>query len=345
MGSEVKNKRILQIGFGAFGETHAAAWSAIGCRSLTIADPNPAALARAAALFPWAEQVADWRQALAQCQCVDILTPTDTHHSIAAAALDAGKDLFIEKPATVTAAEAADLLSRQRRGGSVVQCGLYYRHHPKALALKAELASGRLGRVRLMSGRFAGIKRARRDSGALHNDAVHFIDLFNWLSDELPQWVHAVTADHFARGLDDMAILQLGYPSGAKALIETGYAQPGRWADAVVPGAITSKEIAVSGTQGIAEVDFAAERFTIRRGSHRQVNGLWQPEFAPPEEVSAAAASAIDVLASELRTFLGHVASRSAPETDLQAGGLVPARIIEAAIRSAENEQTVQLVW
>lgn len=347
MAEEVKNKRVLQIGFGAFGQVHAEGWLRAGldARQLVIADTDQRALARAGALVAGATLVPDWRPAMSDVDCVDILTPTDTHYPIALAAIEAGRDLFIEKPMTIHAREALDLAHRANAAGVIVQGGLYYRQHPKARALKAEIAQGRFGALRLLTGRFAGIKRARNDSGALHNDAVHFIDLFNWLTGQRPRLVFALTRDHFRRGQDDLAILQLVYPAGTIATIETGYVQPGRWPDTVVPGAVTMKEIAVSGERAIAEIDFAAETSSLRPGGHVLRGGTWQPEFGDPVPLTFEVATPPEVLAGHFRSFLDHVALRSEPDASVMACGYVPARIIEAAILSAASEQAVHIDW
>ena len=273
--------RILQVGYGAFGATHLDAWAGLlPAARITVADPDAGARAAAAARAPGIATVADWRPVLAAVDAVDILTPTHTHHAIASAAIDAGRHVFLEKPMTVDAAEARDLQARAGRTGVTVQGGLYFRFHPKARALLALVRADGLGRLRFLQGRFAGFKRARGDSGALLNDAVHFIDLFDWMVGERPATVHAVTRDHFGRGSEDLALVTLVYSSGVVAHVETGYVQPGRWPDTVVPGAITSKEIQVSGSEGAVEIDFAAETMVRHRVRHALQDGLWRPVFA-----------------------------------------------------------------
>lgn len=216
---------------------HLDAWSSlVPAAGIIVADPDPAARAAAEARLPGVATVADWRDAVGRVGAVDILTPTGTHHPIAAAAIDAGRHVFLEKPMTVDAAEARDLQRRADAARVVVQGGLYFRFHPKARAARALVGEGAVGRLRFLQGRFAGFKRARGDSGALLNDAVHFIDLFGWLTGERPESVHAVTRDHFGRGSEDLALVTLLYPSGVVGHVETGYVQPGRWPDSVVPG-------------------------------------------------------------------------------------------------------------
>ena len=63
-------------------------------------------------------------------QAVDIVTPTTAHHQLAKQALGAGLHAFIEKPVTVTVAEAEDLLHAAEAAQRVVQVGHVERFNP-----------------------------------------------------------------------------------------------------------------------------------------------------------------------------------------------------------------------
>lgn len=343
--------RILQIGYGAFGATHLHAWRRLGLADrLVVADPRPEALEAVRALSPETGTVSDCRAALAEAEAVDILTPTDTHHAIARAALAAGCHVFLEKPAVATAAQGAELARLAAVAGRVVQVGYYFRFHPKTLALRALMAGGTLGAPRFLAGRFAGFKRGRRDSGALANDAVHFLDLFAWLVGRQPDTVHAVLRDHFGRGLDDFALVTLEWEDGPVAQVEAGYAQPGRWPDAVVPGAVTAKEIAVSCALGAVEIDYAGETMARHAVRHVCEAGIWVPRFEAPPPLAVPAADPVEVVAGELAEFVARIADpdrAGRAATGLAAdgldGGLAMARLLEAAERSARERQVVRL--
>ncbi|MFM8302124.1 MAG: Gfo/Idh/MocA family oxidoreductase [Gemmatimonadota bacterium] len=60
---------------------------------------------------------------LAEVDAVSIVVPTPFHHQVAMAALAQGKHLLIEKPITVTLAEADELLELADRQGVLVQIG------------------------------------------------------------------------------------------------------------------------------------------------------------------------------------------------------------------------------
>jgi predicted dehydrogenase len=73
---------------------------------------------------------------LAHSDAVDIVSPTTTHFDIAAAALRAGKDVFVEKPIVSTLEEARQLADIQKETGRLVQVGHVERFNPAFLALK-----------------------------------------------------------------------------------------------------------------------------------------------------------------------------------------------------------------
>ncbi len=58
---------------------------------------------------------ADYRELLGQVDAVSIVTPTPSHHLIATAFLEAGAHVLLEKPMTLTAAEAESLIAIARR--------------------------------------------------------------------------------------------------------------------------------------------------------------------------------------------------------------------------------------
>jgi predicted dehydrogenase len=330
--------RLLLMGCGAFGRVHLAALRGMGIAPMVFDPDVAAAVATGCA-------VADSIEAgIAAADAVIIATPVPTHVPLATAVLRAGRDLFLEKPATETAAEAAALAALAEREGRIAQVGLYFRFHPKAQALRRMVAAGEFGALHYLAARFSGVKRARGDSGALLNDAVHFADLLPWIAGEAPARIFATLSDPLARGREDLAVIQMMFPSGLTALIEAGCVLPGRWPDAVVPGAETRKEVVVAGRAALAEVDFAAETFALRRGAHEpSAHGAWLPQHAPREDPSIPAADPVQVVAAELAAFLDAVRTRRAPHANLHDGALAPARILDAARLSAAQGRVVSL--
>lgn len=78
---------------------------------------------------------------------VIIPTPNDTHHSLAAQALEAGKHVVVDKPFTLTLAEASDLIARAERAQRLLSVFHNRRWDADFLTVRKLLVSGALGRV------------------------------------------------------------------------------------------------------------------------------------------------------------------------------------------------------
>ncbi|WP_447972109.1 Gfo/Idh/MocA family protein [Nitrospira sp. Kam-Ns4a] len=336
--------KILQIGLGGFGKNHLRAWAQLGrARDLWAVDLNPARLQETAELIglPPERLGTDYRRFLGAVDAVDVVTPSIGHAAICAEALRAGKHVFVEKPMTMTAAEADRLAEEVERSGRVLQVGYYYRFHPIARFVREHITAGRLGGIRYLSGQFMGFKRARTDSGVTQTDGIHFIDLFSALLGEAPREVYAVARDHFGRGLEDFSIVLLQYPSGAVAKVESGYIQPGDWVDRVVPNAMTTKVITVVGDRRTIRADFEIDKVELFEVRHELQNGVWTPVHGPCLVPRLRSVTPVELVALELGAFLDAAATGRRPEADVVTSGTLLARVMEAIYRSAASGEAV----
>ncbi|WP_460024880.1 Gfo/Idh/MocA family oxidoreductase [Infirmifilum sp. SLHALR2] len=81
-----------------------------------------------------------------EVDAVFVTTPTYLHHDMIVKALEAGKDVFTEKPITVTADEAVDVVTRADRAGLKLMVGYMRRFDDAYSEAKRRIASGEIGR-------------------------------------------------------------------------------------------------------------------------------------------------------------------------------------------------------
>jgi predicted dehydrogenase len=337
---------ILQVGLGGFGKNHLRAWQQLGLtKSLYVADLSPERLKEARDQFnvPAGHLTTDYHKFLDQVDVVDVVTPSNHHAGCCFDALQAGRDVFVEKPMTMTRQEAELVESAVLVNDRILQVGYYYRFHPITAFVREHIRAGLLGTLRYLSGRFMGFKRARTDVGVTHTDGIHFIDLFNALVGEQPKEVYAVVRDHFGRGMEDLSIVLLQYPSGVTAKVESGYIQPGQWIDRVVPNAMTTKDITVVGSRRTIVADFEIDKTEVFEVQHQNQDGIWTPVHGPSVSPRLKSVSPVELVALELQAFLASVSERKQPEPDVRASGLHLATVMEAVYRSAETDKPVAL--
>lgn len=118
------------IGTGYLGKFHAEKYARIDeCDLVAVVDPDTAA-ATAHAEQLGTRAVADYHELLGRVDAVSIAAPTRLHHSIARDFLAHGSHVLVEKPITVTVAEADELVDMAAANGLVLQVGHLERFNP-----------------------------------------------------------------------------------------------------------------------------------------------------------------------------------------------------------------------
>lgn len=136
------------IGFGAWGKLHAEAIrKAPGAELAAIACASEASAQAARDAYPQARVDRDWRALVADpsLEAVDIVVPNHLHAEMAIAALDAGKDVLLEKPMASTIAECDEILAAVRRTGRVLSIGHEFRISTQWGFIKRLIAAGEIG--------------------------------------------------------------------------------------------------------------------------------------------------------------------------------------------------------
>jgi len=98
----------------------------------------------------WQEMLAGERNRKDRIDLVTIATPNSTHFTITKAFLEAGVHVLCEKPMTVTVEEAEDIAATAKRTGSICAVNYGYTGYSLVRHMRAMVARGDLGAVRLI---------------------------------------------------------------------------------------------------------------------------------------------------------------------------------------------------
>ena len=133
-------------GAGAFGRNHLRVVRELETAGEAVAlvaavDPDTARAEEAAKQYriPHFKSVGELLKADLKLDAAIVAVPTVKHHEVAAALLEAGLDLLVEKPLAASLAEADDLIARAERGNRIVQPGHLERFNPAVLAVEPNL--------------------------------------------------------------------------------------------------------------------------------------------------------------------------------------------------------------
>ncbi len=206
------------IGCGTIGSTHAEAYTHVpDAEVVALCDILPDRLKEKSERHNVAKTYLDYHELLAdpEIEAVSICVPNDLHAPIAIDAFKAGKHVLLEKPMTMNADLARDIVAARDAAGKVLQMGMVWRQNPEAQAVKEVIESGRLGeiyQIRMKLIRRRGIPglggwfttKARSGGGGLIDIAVHFLDLVMWMTDYWnPTRVSAKTYSKFGSPIKD----------------------------------------------------------------------------------------------------------------------------------------------
>ncbi|HEU5194415.1 MAG TPA: Gfo/Idh/MocA family oxidoreductase [Methylomirabilota bacterium] len=318
---------VLLVGLGRWGEKHLRVLTQLGA-TVWVADISPARRQSAMGQgVDAARAVADFTEALAHVEAVDIVTPADSHRAVAETCLAAGRHCFIEKPLTVSVADGRAVAALARQTGRAVQVGHIFRFHPVTATLKAALAADRIGAVRYATGRFSGFKRPRTDVGVTHTDAIHYFDLFAHLLGREATSVMALQRDYLGRGLDDMSLTTVTY-GDVPVIVEANYFVPG-----------THRECVIVGERGALVADYGASTVTLHAGEFRQNGGAWEAVDTGKEDLVARGE---EPLRLELEAFLAACQGRGTNPVPAEAG-IHALEVVEAAAKAARLQRAVPI--
>ena len=162
-------------------------------------------IARDRAYGDWHEMLVGETKRKDRIDLVTVATPNATHYEITKAFLEAGFHVLCEKPMTMTVEEAEDIVAIAAKSGKI--CAVNYGYSGYALVrhMRAMVARGDLGKVRLVKAEFAHGFHA--DAADADNPRVR------WRYDPAQAGISAVFADCGIHALH-----MAGYVSGQEAV-------------------------------------------------------------------------------------------------------------------------------
>lgn len=140
--------KLAIVGCGKIADDHAwAARSVAGCRIEAVCDREELMARQLADRFEIERTFGDLGAMLSEVKpdVVHITTPPQSHYSIARQCLEGGAHVYVEKPFTVHAAEAAEVVKLAEQKGRCLTVGHDRQFCPASRAMRALIAEGYLG--------------------------------------------------------------------------------------------------------------------------------------------------------------------------------------------------------
>ena len=246
---------------------------------------------------------------------VHIATPNRTHYPLAKMALEAGKDVLIEKPMTLRSSEAYELVYLAESLGRVLQVGHIFRHNNAVREAARVLRSGAIGETYYARVQWTDWA-VFPDRDIIFDLGPHPVDVLNILFGVWPTRVSGFARSYRnSKEHPEVAYGIIEFDNGTFSHLELSWLQPGK-----------VREISVMGSNGKLVVDCVGQH--ISKTTHDTT-----------EEIPVTPNNTIE---AEIEHFINSVVNRSTS----RESGLIGAHTVEVLekIRASMWEQPLPVV-
>ena len=207
----MKKLKCAVIGTGYLGKFHAEKYASLpDCELVAVADINEAA-AKEVAEKHGATALTDYQSLLGEIDAVSIVVPTTLHHKVSRDFLNAGTHVLVEKPITVTVAEADELIAIADQRNLILQVGHLERFNPAVLGLDKEEKP-----LFIESHRLSPFNPRANDVSVVLDLMIHDIDIILALVDSEVERIDASGTAVLTQGTD-IANARLLFKNGCVA--------------------------------------------------------------------------------------------------------------------------------
>lgn len=316
------NDAVALVGFGYWGPNLARNLQSLaGDRWRYLVELSPERRERAARQHPQVRVTDDLETVLAddQVRSVVVATPAATHAPLTRRLLDAGRHVLVEKPLTLSTADAIELARLADQRGLVLMVGHTFEFVPAVRRMKQLIDTGEIGDVLYLHSQRLNLGRIQSDINAFWSIGPHDVSIANFLVGRCPQWVRAGGARYLHTDVEDVMFVDVGYPGDVLAHMHVSWLDPSKIRRTTVVG---SHRMLV-----YDDLDSDAKLRVFDKGADRldtEAYGAWQYRLRDGE-MYVPRLEMVEPLAAELSHFMDCARTGVRPCTDAWNGADVVA--------------------
>jgi predicted dehydrogenase len=321
---------IAVVGTGDWGANLVRNFAALpGARLVALCDTDPTRLAKTAAQHPAARASVRLEEIASapDVRGVVVAASAAQHHAIARTLLEAGKDVYVEKPLALRADHAEELVRLARERDRILMVGHLLLHHPGVRYLKEMVRNGELGEVLYIYSQRVNLGKVRRDENALWSFAPHDVSVILHLLEMEPIDVAARGSAFLQGAVEDVVFLHLRFPGGKMAHVHVSWLDPHKLRKFTVVG---SQKMVVFDDMEASEKIRIYDKGIDRAG---QIVSYGDALSVRSGDIMIPKISLQEPLRIECQHFVECVRDHTAPLTD-GADGLRVVRVLAAAQQS-----------
>jgi len=275
--------RMGVVGLGGWGKNVVRSFAgAPRCQLKYICDAGADSLRKQQQLYPQATPTNSYDTLLndPELDAVAIVTPAPAHYAMAKAALEAGKHVYVEKPMTLLAEHAEELVELADKNQRKLMVGHLLEYHSVVNYMKQSIDAGELGDVYYMYCQRLNLGVVRSQENAFWSLAPHDISVILYLFGAEPVGIQASGGCFLQDGIDDVVFVNLHFADGRMAQVHVSWLDPHKERKMVVVGSKkmmvfddmqASEKIRIfdKGANVAGETTSAMHSITVRHGEIR----------------------------------------------------------------------------
>jgi len=232
-----EQSNVALVGCGYWGKNLCRNFHAFGALSFVV-DATENGQTTARSIAPDAQITDSLDDVLRndQVRGVALATPAETHAELAIQAMQAGKDVFVEKPMALTLEDAEKMKKVAEETGRILMVGHLLEYHPAVLKLVEMIASGELGKINYIYSNRLNFGKVRTEENALWSFAPHDVAVILRLMGQAPVEVSACGGSYLTNGVADTTMSNISFLNDARAHIFVSWLHPFKEQRLVVVG-------------------------------------------------------------------------------------------------------------
>ena len=268
----MKEQKIAVIGCGLWGRNIVRNFYNLGVLEI-VCDLDDDNIAKVREMYPNLKITKDSNDIInnPEITSVAVVTPSHTHFKMVKAMLEAGKNVYVEKPISTVADEAKALKELADSKGLILMVGHLLLYHPAVNRLKMLIDDGVLGEVVYAQSDRLNVNYFKNDRSVMWDLAPHDVSMMSYVIGKEPvRVISAVGCSSDKNDIMDITHLTIEFEDGVVGQISDSWITPKKHVQLLVRG---SKKTA------ILDDTVAENKLTIYENFKAGSSEVFQPDI------------------------------------------------------------------
>ena len=234
----MKEQKIAVIGFGLWGKNIVRNFYNLNVLE-AVCDLDDESLNTVKSQFPGVKTTKDFNDIINDKSItgVAVVTPSHTHFKIVKAMLEAGKNVYVEKPISTVAQEARDLSELAHAKGLVLMVGHLLLYHPAVNRLKMLVEEGALGEIVYAQSDRLNVNYHKNDRSVMWDLAPHDVSMISYVTGKTPvRVISAIGCSSDRNEIMDITHIGIQFEDGVIGHISDSWITPKKHVTLLVRG-------------------------------------------------------------------------------------------------------------